>query len=187
MPLLKRTPCVVGVFDDDDKFLDGLKFIKSKGLTVLDTFTPFPVHGIEKILNVPRSNLGVAAFMFGALGFLTGLSIQVYMMGVDWPNNFGGKPPIAIPSFIPVTFELTILFASLGMVGTFFFRSMLMPGFTPKIYDEHATSHHFVVLIEAESMTAEINEMLKEAGAVETREDEFLEQNGPAPLPIKMQ
>lgn len=186
MPLLKRTPCVVGVFDDDDKFLQGLRFVKEKNLNVLDTFTPFPVHGIEKVLNVPRSNLAVAAFIFGALGFLTGLSIQVYMQGIDWPNNFGGKPPIAIPSFIPVTFELTVLFASLGMVGTFFFRSMLLPGFEPKLYDQHATSHHFVVLVEADSMTDDINDILKEAGAIETRQDEYLEQNGPAPLPIKM-
>lgn len=186
MPLIKRTNCVVGVYDDDDKFLAGLKHIKSKNLSVLDTFTPFPIHGIEKILEVPRSNLGIAAFVFGVIGFLCGLSLQVGLAGFDWPNNFGGKPAVAIPSFVPVTFEITVLLASLGMVGTFFFRSMLIPGFEPKIYDIHATSHHFVVLVEAAGMTEEITAILKESGAIETRTDEYLEQNAPIPLPINM-
>ena len=184
--LLKRTPCVVGVFDDDDVFLDGCKTIKGKGLNVLDAFTPFPVHGIEKILNIPRSNLAVAAFMFGCFGFICGLALQVGLAGFDWPNNFGGKPPVALPAFVPVTFELTILCASLGMVGTYFFRSTLLPGFEPKIYDQHATSHHFVVLVESANMTEDIKETLKDIGAIEVREDEYLEQNAPFPLPIKM-
>lgn len=186
MPLIKRTPCVVAVYNDDDKFLDGCKFIKGKDLRVLDAFTPFPVHGLENILKIPRSNLAIAAFMFGVLGFLSGLALQVGLQGFNWPINFGGKPPVAIPSFVPITFELTILFASLGMVGTYFFRAMLLPGFEPKIYDPHATSHHFVVLVEAEGMSDEIKSILKDSGAIEIRDDEYLEQNAPFPLPIKM-
>lgn len=184
--LIKRTPCVVGVFDDDDVFLAGCKKIKDKNLNVLDAFTPFPVHGIEAVLNIPRSNLAIAAFMFGIFGFICGLSMQVGLQGFDWPNNFGGKPPVSLPAFVPITFELTILCASLGMVGTYFFRSTLLPGFEPKIYDIHATSHHFVVLVEAAEMTDDIKDILKDAGAIEVREDEYLEQNAPFPLPIKM-
>ena len=184
--LIKRTPCIVGVFDDDDVFLAGCRKIKGKNLNVLDTFTPFPVHGIESVLNVPRSNLGIAAFMFGMFGFLCGLAMQVGLQGFDWPNNFGGKPPVAIPSFVPITFELTVLCASLGMVGTYFFRATLLPGFEPKIYDQHATSHHFVVLVEGGAMADDAKAILKDAGAIEIREDEYLEQNAPFPLPIKM-
>ena len=184
--LIKRTPCVVGVFDDDDVFLNGCKHIKAKNLNVLDTFTPFPVHGIEAVLNVPRSNLAIAAFMFGIFGFLCGLSLQLGLQGFDWPNNFGGKPPVAIPAFVPITFEITILCASLGMVGTYFMRASLMPGYEPKIYDQHATSHHFVVLVESANTVQEAKDILKEAGAIEIREDEYLEQNSPLPLPINM-
>ncbi|MBI3141752.1 MAG: DUF3341 domain-containing protein [Bacteroidetes bacterium] len=185
--LINRTPCVVGVFDDDDVFLDACKKLKSKNLKVLDTFTPFPIHGIEKVLDVPRSNLAIAAFMFGTFGFIVGVALQVGLAGFDWPNNFGGKPPVAIPAFVPIIFELTILCASLGMVATYFFRSSLMPGFEPKIYDRHATSHHFVVLVEkTPGMRGEIIEIVKNAGAIEVRDDEYLEQNAPFPLPIKM-
>jgi len=92
----------------------------------------------------------------------------------DWPMNIGGKPAFAIPDFIPITFEWTVLFCAFGMVFTFFFATHLFPGRTPRVMDYRATDDHFVIAIDAKGNTphADIDRLLKEAGAVEVKHND---------------
>ena len=110
---------LIGVYDDDEVMLSAIPEIRAKGAKILEAFTPFPIHGIDPALGIKRSRLPQAAFMFGATGTTCALCLQVLTLGFDWPMNIGGKAYIPFPSFIPVLFELTVLCASLGMVGTF--------------------------------------------------------------------
>lgn len=111
---------LIGIYEDEDILLDAIKTIRKNKIKIHEVFTPFPVHGIDDVLGYRRSKLPIAAFCFGALGCTFGLSMQSFMLGIDWPMIIGGKDFIPLPAFIPVTFECTILFASFGMVGVFF-------------------------------------------------------------------
>ena len=134
-------------YSDEDDLLKGVKQLKDKGYHVLDVFTPFPVHGLDKVLGYRRSWLPRVGFIGGAIGAVCGFGFQAWVFTKAYPLNFGGKPDLSIPSFIPVTFECTILFAAFAMVFAFLFRSRLGPGAKPKIYDERSTDDKFVVLI----------------------------------------
>jgi len=102
--------------------------------------------------------------------------MQIGMMGLDWPMIIGGKDFIAIPSFIPVTFELTVLLASFGMVGTFFTISNLKPWGKPRIYDLRITDDKHVMAVDLDANAkeeAEIKKILEESGASEVNHKKF--------------
>jgi hypothetical protein len=164
---------LVAVFDHETKILSGVKTIREKGVKIFEAYTPFPVHGLDTALGYERSKLSRAAFAFGITGTFTAISMQTYMLGFDWPMNIGGKPSFAWPSFVPVTFELTVLFASLGMVASFFYVSRLAPGRKNKIFDIRATDDKFITVVKLDSNSkseSEISEILKSSGAEEVKE-----------------
>jgi hypothetical protein len=84
----------------------------------METFTPFHVAGVDRALARPRSRLPLVMFCAGALGAVAGYGIQYIAMAAHYPLNVGGRPLHSWPAFVPVTFELTILFAALaGFIG----------------------------------------------------------------------
>lgn len=161
---------LVGVFDDDDVILNACRNIRSKGVKIHEVYSPFPIHGIDPVLGYKRSKLNVAAFMFGATGTIIAATMQSVMLGVDWQMNIGGKPHIAPPAFVPVTFELTILMASLGMVFTFFVVSGLGPGSKKLVLDPRYSDDKFILAIDMDKNSMSQDELvalLKENGASE--------------------
>jgi hypothetical protein len=132
-----------------------------------------PIHGIEDKLGVKRSRLPIVAFCCGITGTFTALGLMYFTMAYDWPMNIGGKPNFALPDFIPITFELTVLFCAFGMVGAFFFRNHLFPGRSPRVMELRATADRFVIAIDAkESDHDKVTSILKEAGAIEIRHND---------------
>ena len=119
------------IYDDDDKLLDAVKLLKKEGVTIEDVFTPFPVHGLDHLLDLKPTRLAINAFIYGCLGLSVGLLMINYIMIVDWPQNIGGKPSFSLlenlPAFVPVIFELTVFFTAHLMVITFYLRSRLWP------------------------------------------------------------
>ncbi|MBP3943131.1 DUF3341 domain-containing protein [Sphingobacteriaceae bacterium WQ 2009] len=168
---MSNTKYILGSFADPDEMMAGIDKLQKNNISIYDCFTPMPIHGIEAKLGVAPSRLPYAAFGFGALGTVLGFSLLYYTMVHDWPMNIGGKPSFAIPNFVPVTFEVTILICALGMVATFFYRNHLFPGRTPRVMDLRATDDRFVIAIDAKENTdhALIDGLLKEAGAVEVK------------------
>jgi len=154
--------------------MDGIDKLQKNNVSIYDCFTPMPIHGIEAKLGVKPSRLPIAAFIFGALGTTLGVGLLYYTMVYDWPMNVGGKPSLAMPDFIPVTFEVTILMCALGMVATFFYRNHLFPGRAPRVMDLRATDDRFVIAIDAHTNKdhEKIENLLKEAGAVEVKYNE---------------
>ena len=125
---MSNTKYILGSFADPDEMMDGIDKLQANNISIYDCFTPMPIHGIEAKLGVKPSRLPIAGFLFGITGTISAISLLYYTMAHDWPMNIGGKPALAMPDFVPVTFELTILFCALGMVATFFFRNHLFPG-----------------------------------------------------------
>ena len=112
---------ILGLFEDPDEMMHGIDKLQENNISIYDVFTPMPIHGIDKKLGVKRSRLDIVAFICGITGTLTGFSMIYFMLVMDWPMNIGGKPNFAIPDFIPITFELTVLCCAFGMVAAFFF------------------------------------------------------------------
>ncbi len=139
---------VVGIFSDEDELLHAIEEIRHEGVNIYEVYTPYPVHGLEHALGYKRSRMPVAAFLFGTLGFICAIAMQGWMMGIDWPMIIGGKPYIAIPALVPVTFEMTVLFSAFGMAFTFFFVRNLKPHGVPVVFDRRSTDDKHVMAID---------------------------------------
>ena len=167
---------VLGVFDDEDVLLNAVRKVRGAGVKIDEVYSPFPVHGLDEELGYKRSRLPIAAFMFGALGTTLALTMQFWMLGVDWPMIIGGKDFTPLPDFIPVTFELTVLLAAFGMVGTFLVSSDLKPWKNPNLLDIRITDDRHIMAIDLaqnKSIDAQtINGVLKDSGAVEVNDKE---------------
>ncbi|MFN5170357.1 MAG: DUF3341 domain-containing protein [Cyclobacteriaceae bacterium] len=167
---------LVGVFNDEDVLLHGVEHIREKGVRIEEVYTPFPVHGLDEALGYKRSRLPIAAFLFGMTGTLLALTMQIWMLGFDWPMIIGGKNFASLPPFVPVTFELTVLLAAFGMVGTFMIASDLKPYKWPRQFDIRSTNDKHVMAIDLASNKLskdEIARILKENGAEEVNEKNF--------------
>jgi hypothetical protein len=161
-----------GVFGDEEPMMTACKKLRASGIRIKDVFTPFPVHGIDGVIGVPRTRLAICAFIYGITG--TGLATLMmwYMMVHDWPNDIGGKPTwayyFAVPAFIPITFEATVFCAAHGMALTYLLRCMLVPGARAKNPDPRSTDDKFLVYLELNDEQAKKAEaILKENSAEE--------------------
>jgi hypothetical protein len=108
---------VLGEFPDDHALLAAARALRADGQGSLDLHTPYPIHGAEEALGLPRSTVPRLTLVAGLTGAVTGYLLQWYTVGFDWPLNVGNRPPHSAPAFIPVTFELSVLFAA----GAIFF------------------------------------------------------------------
>lgn len=161
---------LVGIFDDEDVLVHAVEKVRSSGVKIHEVYTPFPVHGLDTALGYKPSNLPIAAFLFGLTGTILALTMQIGMLGFDWPMDIGGKPYIPLPSFIPVAFELTVLCAAHGMVITFIIISKLRPYRMPYMFDKRSTDDKFVMAIDVDhNKTGKdaISQLLQENGAIE--------------------
>src|SRR5687767_984085 len=114
----KKVGGVAGIWLDDHELVKAAAKVRAGGFQKWDAITPFPVHGLETAMGLPRSFIPYITFGAGLLGCLAGLGLTFWTSAVDWPINVGGKPFFSGPAFIPITFELTILFAALFSVGS---------------------------------------------------------------------
>ncbi len=165
---------ILGLFEDPDDMMHGIDKLQENNIGIYDVYTPMPIHGIEAKLGVKRSRLPIVAFCCGITGTMTAFGMIYFMMVQDWPMNVGGKPNFAIPDFIPITFELTVLFCAFGMVGAFFFRNHLFPGRAPRVMELRATADRFVIAIDANKGfdSEKVDSLLKEAGAIEIKHND---------------
>lgn len=168
---------ILGIYNDEDVLLKAVKTVRESGVKIEEVFTPYPIHGLEHALGYKRSKLPVVAFLFGLLGTTLALTMQFFMMKIDWPMIIGGKDFAPLPTFIPVTFELTVLLASFGMVGTFFVISDLKPWSRPKVFDVRSTDDKMVMAVDLSSNSTmditRIKDILTGSGTVEVNEKSF--------------
>ncbi len=161
---------VVGCFDDEAVLFPAVKKVRTAGYKIHDVYTPFAVHGLDRALGLRETSLHTAGFIYGITGTSTALGSITWILAKDWPLNFGGKPHFALPAWIPITFELTVLFAAVGMVITFCYLCQLAPFVKKHHFHPRATDDLFVMVIECTDKTNEndLTAFLSANGAVET-------------------
>lgn len=171
---------IYAMYDDDDVLKDGAKKLVAKGVKVAEVFSPFPIHGIDPIIGVKNTRLGIMAFLYGLTGLTLATIGMRYFMIVDWPMNIGGKPSFSyienMLAFIPISFEFTVLCAAHGMALTYFLRNKTLPGMPAQNPDPRTTDDRFVMEIRTSDNSnfsaEELEAMLKQTGIVELDQKE---------------
>ena len=155
------------LYNDDDVLLSAVKKIKESKIYIEEIYTPFPVHGLDKVMGLKETRLAIAAFLYGCIGIAVGSFMMYYIMIVDWPQNIGGKPSFTFLAFVPIMFEMTVYHAAHLMVITFYLRSRMWPMKKAENPDPRTTDDHFLVEITSEKTEATLKKFLKQTGAVE--------------------
>jgi len=106
---------VLGRFPTGESLVDACYKVREKGFESIDTHSPYPLHGGDEALGLGRSRVPRIALAGGLTGMFGGYLMMVFMNAVSWPLNVAGRPAHAPPSFIPITFETTVLLASLSI------------------------------------------------------------------------
>jgi hypothetical protein len=141
--MTRRT--IQGVFEREEDLLRAALSAKQAGWEIADIYTPYPVHEAFRVMGLARSRLPRAAFVFGLLGVGLALCFQFWVSAWDWPLNVGGRPWNSLPAFVPVTFEMMVLCAGVGVVLTWLVVSRLYPGKTAVRPSLNVTDDRFVL------------------------------------------
>ena len=166
------------IFDDEEILLQSVKEIRSKKYDIEEVYSPFPVHGLDHALGLKETRMAITAFIYGCIGLSFGGLLIYYIMisgvGKSWPMNIGGKPNFTfyqnVPSFVPIMFECTVLFAGHLMSLTYFYRNKLYPGASTKSPDPRTTDDKFLMELIVEDSDKVITKILKSTGASEINE-----------------
>jgi Protein of unknown function (DUF3341) len=111
-------------FDSPEALLAAAREARDAGYHRLDAFAPFPVEGLSQILRLPRPRISRVGLIGGFSGAAVALLMQFYV-NYDYPLDVGGRPIYATSAFAVVTFELTILFSALSMIGAMLWQNGL--------------------------------------------------------------
>lgn len=169
------------MYDDDEALKDSAIQLVAKGVKISEVFSPFPIHGIDPIIGIKNSRLGIMAFLCGLVGLTLATVGMRYFMIEDWPMNIGGKPNFSyldnMLAFIPITFEFTVMCAAHGMAITYLLRNKTLPGMPAQNPDPRTTDDKFVMeirLSENQKISeAALDEMLQEIGYFELDKKEI--------------
>ena len=135
-----------GFFKREEDLFGAALEARERGFEIHDVFTPFHVHGMDRAVGLGPSRLTWIAFIAGAIGLTFGLGLQVWTSAYDWPLNVGGKPFNSFPLFIPVTFELMVLFSGLIAIGVLLVRNRLWL-FSKRLVFDRVTDDRFVIVL----------------------------------------
>ena len=164
---------MVGIFADEQQVMRATRAVRKQGLRILDVYAPYAVHGLDEAMGLPPSRLPWVCFALGLSGAALKVWFEYWTTSVDWPVNVGGKPWDSLPAFVPITFEVMVLFAGLSTVFAFFLVSRLYPGRKAVIADQGTTNDRFALVIEEADAAFDpqmVKRLLETYGAVEVLE-----------------
>ncbi len=145
--------CIAAEFDHEDKLLEACATTRDAGFKNFEAYSPFPVHGLREAIGFKRPILPWVIFAGGLVGLTAGFSLCYWVSAIELPYNIGGRPLNSWPSFIPVTFEVTVLVSALTtVIGMFAFNGLPRPNHP--IFNhpnfERASQDRFFLTIESE-------------------------------------
>lgn len=138
---------VVGFFDEPDSIIVAAAKVRDSEYKHFDCFTPYAVHGLDQAQGLPRSKVPYVTGVFAFTGTATAFAWQYAASKVWWPHIIGGKPMNSLPAFVPIIFELSVLF---GGIATFFaiLAFNRLPNFKKRAFDPSITNNRFAIMIE---------------------------------------
>jgi mono/diheme cytochrome c family protein len=111
---------VLGLFDSPENLVRAIPRIKAKVQGRMEAYTPYPIEGIDKLLGLRKSPIGGMVLIMGVIGALAAIMFELWTSGFDYPLTTAGKPHMSWEAFVPIMFEVTVLFATftagLGML-----------------------------------------------------------------------
>lgn len=149
----KKIYGITALFKSPDEIISAANKIAEAGYTKFDVNTPYPVHGMDDAMKLKPSRLGFITLVFGLSGAVIALLFMYWTMSVDYPMVIGGKPFFALPAFIPVTFEVTVLLATvmtvISMLAIFFGLPRNSHPLHDTNYMKKVSKDHYGIVIES--------------------------------------
>lgn len=164
---------LLATFDHEDDLLAAAAAVRERGLRIVDAFTPYAVHGLDRAMGLKPSRLTWVCFVCGMAGVLGMLWFEHWSASVDWALDVGGKPWNSLPSDVPVAFEAAVLLAGFGSVFALLGVSRLFPGKRPRLSNPRVTDDRFVLVIDEQDAAfdaEEVSEFLNRFHVIETEE-----------------
>lgn len=144
---------MIAEFEEVDDLVRAAKAAREAGYKKMEGYSPFPVHGLSEAIGFRDNRVPWIVFLAGCTGGVGGYAMQYYISVIDLPMNVGGRPLNSAPSFFPVTFECTILFAVLAAFLCVLGLNMLPQPYHP-IFNapgfERASQDRFFLCIEVD-------------------------------------
>ena len=166
---------IAAIFHDEHQLVEATRKARESGFKKFEAISPYPIHGMEEAAGIKRSWIPYVTFIMGVTGLALGTLFTWWTSAVSWAINVGGKPFFSLPAFVPIMFELTILFAALSSVGALFFACGL-PKINPPVIDPDLTCNKFALFIPSNDTgydEGRISEMYRSLGAAEIKKAEF--------------
>jgi len=163
---------ILAEFKNTRDLMDACRQVNRAGFKLWDSYSPFPIHGIEKAMGLKKSKLGWIVILHSMIGFFGALALMMWVTGYEYPMNISGKPGWNFPAFVPITFELTVLLSAFGAVFGMFFLNGLPKPYNPLFNVERfkkATDDSFFISIEADDKLFEeekTRKLLEDARAI---------------------
>lgn len=160
---MKRAPRLYGLlaeFDRSEDLIEAVVALKVRGYERIEAFTPYPVKEVGDLIHGRARLIPLLVLMGGVAGGVAGYLIQYYTAVIDFPLNVGGRPLHSWPAFVPVTFELSIMFAALSGLAGFLIATRLPRLHHPIFNDEEfsrASWDRLFLCAEAEDRKFELN------------------------------
>ena len=164
---------LVATFQHAEDVLGATDQVRREGFRIVDVFTPYPVHGLEKAMGLRPSFLTWVCFVCGLTGAVGMLAFQHWTNAVNWPIDIGGKPWNSMPAEAPVGFEMMVLLAGFGSVFALLATCRLFPGAQAKCIVPGITDDRFVLVVDEDATPLDVPRLkllLEEYDVVETEE-----------------
>lgn len=155
---------ISAIYNTPDEILHAAGKVSDAGYKKYDVHTPYPVHGLDNAMKTDWPILGYVAMFLGLSGAAFALLFMYWSMSIDYPNVIGGKPFFSLPAFIPVTFEVTVLAASIGTLFTMLAVVFKFPNNAHPLHDtaymDKVSSDKYGIVIEAKDMKFDREEVV---------------------------
>src|SRR4029078_8811249 len=148
---------VMAEFDDTTALVEAARRTYGEGYRQFEAYSPFAIHDLFEVTHIRDKRVSLFVLLGGLTGLCTGLGLQIWVSAIAYPLNFAGRPYLSCPMFIPVTFELTILFAAFaavfGMLGLNGLPMPYHPVFNVERFAMHASQDRFHFVVERRDAT----------------------------------
>jgi multisubunit Na+/H+ antiporter MnhG subunit len=163
---------VLGEFATPDALVAATRTMRESGFQGMDTYSPYPLHGGSEALGLPPSKVPFIALGGALTGMITALAMQTWMNSVDYPLNVGGRPLLSLPAWIPITFELSVLFAAFGiffgLLGLSRLPQPYHPVFESEAFNSASTHGYWLSVPQLPGVNAEdVMNQLRNLGATQ--------------------